>query len=181
MSSVSPSRPKATGLDGRRFIRRVTSTARSTTRSTPANTIALTTQVVPNSSADHVTARVSSRRNAAPRHARSAYGAIRRSGPPITRTAISETSRTMTITSRNVRRDRGVLEVEERPLVVHRRRAGQVGDDGRVDGGVAAALVGLGQPGDDDGAAARNASTHGAWPNAASAVLASRPMSQFSR
>ena len=52
--------------------RRVVSTAASTITSTPAKTSALTTQVVPNSSANVAMFLVSSSRNAAPMKNRSA-------------------------------------------------------------------------------------------------------------
>ena len=58
--------------------RRVTSTAARTATSTPANTIALTTQVVPNSRANPVTLLVFSSRKPTPSRNRSAYGRIRR-------------------------------------------------------------------------------------------------------
>ncbi len=65
-----------TGRGGTRK-RRVTSTAASTATSTPAKTIALTTHVVPNSSANPVTLLVSSSMNPTPSRNRSAYGRIR--------------------------------------------------------------------------------------------------------
>ena len=74
-SSRPPSStPYITGSGGVRK-RRVTSTAASTATSTPANTIAFTTQVVPNSSAKPVTFLVSSSRNAAPEQEQVGVGA----------------------------------------------------------------------------------------------------------
>ena len=84
-ASAAASRAYITGIEGVRN-RLVVSTAASTASSTPMKTIALTTQVVPNSSAKPVTDLVSSSRNAAPRKNRSAYGRMRRNGPPTTRT-----------------------------------------------------------------------------------------------
>ena len=69
---------------------RVVSIAASTARSTPVKTSALTSQVVPNSSAKVAMFLVSSSMNAAPMKNRSAYGRISRNGPPSARTAISE-------------------------------------------------------------------------------------------
>ena len=73
--------------------RLLTATANSTDSSTPPNTKALTSQVVPNSRANCTTFFVSSSRNAAPMHSRSRYGVIDRSGPPATRTAMTESPR----------------------------------------------------------------------------------------
>src|SRR4051812_35431223 len=69
-SSPASSSPNSPGSGGVRN-RRVTSTAASTATSTPPKTIALTTQVVPNSSANPVTLLVSSSRNAEPSRNRS--------------------------------------------------------------------------------------------------------------
>ena len=70
-SARPPSRIPYMRLTGGVGQRLVTSTASSTASSTPTNTIAFTTQVVPNSRAKPVTLLVSSRRKAAPSRKRS--------------------------------------------------------------------------------------------------------------
>src|SRR3954447_25900851 len=86
--------------DGGLGSRRVISTAASTPTRTPAKTRALTSQVVPKSSANRVTPRVSSSRKAAPSNARSAYGRNRAGRPPEKPTAAALTSRIPSRTSR---------------------------------------------------------------------------------
>ena len=71
-------------------------------------------------------------------------------------------------------RDARVLEVEERAVV---RRGGGPSSDASATAcaSVPQRLVGRGLADDDDGAHRLSRSMHGSWPNAASAVLPSRP------
>ena len=103
--------------DGGVGNRRVSRRRPAPPTSTPAKTSALTSQVVPNSSAKVATFLVSSSRNAAPMKNRSAYGRIGRDGPPRIRTRDQRDQQDPEQRPEVDGRDATPSVVQERPVV----------------------------------------------------------------